>query len=119
MRTPLASALEVYALSTGFSKDRLLLDVLPISAFATSGGEVTTRPFWCPSGRELRVHAECRGDCQIAFGLQGMTATSEYNVIQLAYNITHGVLLSASTRVSVNKTGFRIAQHEHVSCISG
>lgn len=80
LRVPSDGKLDLYLLpSSAALSRRIFIDALPISSLAGAGGEVTTRPFWCPSGQELRVQAACRGACEIAFGLQGMTTASEHN----------------------------------------
>lgn len=69
--------LEFYLLpSAGSLAGRTLLATLPIARLAHVGGQATTPPFFCPSGRELHVQAACRGACSIQFGMQGVTTAS-------------------------------------------
>jgi hypothetical protein len=53
---------------------KLMLDTFPAQLLsAGTGGEVTTRPFYCKAQSKVTIQAVCLGTCDIKFGLEGMT----------------------------------------------
>lgn len=67
--------LEVYRLEGPDTlAGRIMLDSLSTHSLDQStGGEVTTRPFYCKAQSKIAIQVVCLGACQVEFGLEGMT----------------------------------------------
>lgn len=116
MKAETSSRLSFFLLPNGNSlAKRVNLGTFPLTKLVSgSGGNVTTKPFYCASRQDMAILAQCIG-CDIQFGLEGMTTASKLTPLDCTMMTLN--FWVASSRMSTNKTGFRITQYEGLECV--